>query len=438
MEVKTGEIKAITNMGRMGAGQYGETLNHAVADLLEPGSTFKVASIMVALEDGVCDPDDTVNTGNGEYHYVKGGRTITDHNVNKGGFRRISVEEAIWHSSNIGVAKTILKGYERAPGKFIEGLARLGLMEDLRIDIPGSARSIIRKPGDKFWSKTSLPWMSFGYENQIPPVYMLAFYNAIANDGNMMRPLLVKEIMRDGKTVETFAPETVKKSICSNKTLRIVQDMLAKVVEKGTGKPARSDVIRIAGKTGTAQITAGGTYKGRGHRVSFVGYFPADKPEYSCIAVIAKPSPAFYPSGGAMSGSVVKQVAERIYAGRTRLDIRNLDAEASAVAVPASKPGDAKALYNVLDKLDIEADRKGVQLAWARASADGDGVKLTGINIKEGIVPHVLGMGAKDAVYLLENAGLQVNLSGAGRVVSQSLPSGQPVQKGKTIAITLK
>jgi cell division protein FtsI (penicillin-binding protein 3) len=437
MEVKTGEIKAITNMGRTASG-YGEDRNRAVADLLEPGSTFKIASIMIALEDGVCRPDDIIDTGNGVYDYLRNGKPIRDHNANKGGYGLISVEEAIWNSSNVGVAKVILKGYEHDPMKYINGLERIGLMEDLRIEIPGAGRSIIRRPGERGWSRSSLPWMSFGYETRIPPIYMLAFYNAIANEGKMMRPIFVKEIMQEGKTVKRFAPEVVKESICSARTLKIIRNMLLGVVENGTGNPAYSPFIRIAGKTGTAQIAEGGVYTGTGHQVSFAGYFPADNPVYSCIAVIRRPSSAFYPSGGAMSGGVVRTVAEKIYAAHTQLAIRKLPVDSLAVLLPAPKAGKEKALRNVLDELDIDMDKKGVKSPWVLASTDGNKIKFRDINIRAGLVPHVVGMGAKDAVYLLENAGLQVRLSGMGRVVSQSIQPGKQVKKGQTITITLR
>jgi cell division protein FtsI (penicillin-binding protein 3) len=438
MEVKTGEIKAITNMGRTSSG-YGEDKNRAIADLLEPGSTFKIASIMVALEDGVCRPDDRIETGNGVYDYLKNGKPIRDHNADKEDYKRnISVEEAIRNSSNVGVSKVILKGYEREPAKFINGLSRIGLLEDLRIDIPGAGKPFIRKPGDKEWSKATLPWLSFGYESGIPPIYMLAFYNAIANNGKMMRPLFVKGIMRDGKTIERFSPEVVKESICSGKTLRMIRDMLEGVVEHGTGKPAYSPLIRIAGKTGTAQIAEGGQYRGNGHQVTFAGYFPADHPVYSCIAVIRRPSSSFYPSGGAMSGSVVKNVAERIYAAHTRLDIRKLPVDSPAVLLPVPKVGEEIALRKVLNELDIDIDRKKAKSPWVLASVADNKIKFNDLTIPEGRIPRVTGMGAKDAVYLLEKAGLQVELSGMGRVVSQSIPPGQQVVKGHTIAITLK
>ena len=336
MEVETGEIKAITNMGRIREGVYGETKNHAVADEIEPGSTFKVASIMVALEDGLCNPGDTVDVGNGIYMY-KGAR-MTDHNMNKGGYGRISVEQAIWYSSNIGVAKTILKGYSDNPTKFVEGLYRIGMNADLRLEIPGAGRAKIRRPDDttRYWSKTTLPWMSFGYETQVPPINTLAFFNAIANDGKMVRPMFTKEILHNGKTVQSFSTEVINSSICSDHTLALIKDMLLGVVEKGTGKAVHSDIVRIAGKTGTAQIATGGVYRASGHQVSFCGYFPADHPKYSCIVVIRRPRIG-YPSGGTMSGGVVRAIAEKIYASHMSFDVRDMERDSMAVMVPRAR-----------------------------------------------------------------------------------------------------
>lgn len=439
MEVATGEVKAITNMGRIRQGVYGETKNHAVADETEPGSTFKVASIMVALEDGLCQPGDTVDVGNGVYMY-KGAR-MTDHNLNHGGYGRISVEQAIWYSSNIGVAKTILKGYADNPTKFVEGLYRIGMNADLRPEIPGAGRAKIRRPDDstRYWSKTTLPWMSFGYETQIPPINTLAFFNAIANDGKLIRPIFTKEIMRNGKTIQSFSTEVIIPSICSDRTLELIRDMLLGVVEKGTGKAVHSDIVRIAGKSGTAQIATGGVYRTSGHQVSFCGYFPADDPKYSCIVVIRRPRIG-YPSGGTMSGGVLRTIAEKIYASHIAFDLRKIEPDSTAVFLPPVKNGDYKALDNVLDELDIKIDTDSLETSWAVASADVDRgrVKLRDLPLRPGLVPRVVGMGAKDAVYLLEQAGLRVALSGIGRVRSQSLQPGQRVVKGQTIELTLK
>lgn len=439
MEVATGEVKAITNMGRVGEGAYGETKNHAVADESEPGSTFKVASIMVALEDGLCNPGDTVDVGNGIFMY-KGAR-MTDHNNNKGGYGRITVEQAIWLSSNIGVAKTILKGYSDNPTKYVEGLYRVGMNADLRLEIPGAGRAKIRRPDDslRYWSKTTLPWMSFGYETQVPPINTLAFFNAIANDGKMVRPMFTKEIMHNGKPMQSFSTEVIKSSICSDKTLALIKDMLLGVVEEGTGKPVYSDVVRIAGKTGTAQIATGGVYRTSGHQVSFCGYFPADEPKYSCIVVIRRPRIG-YPSGGTMSGSVVKSIAEKIYASHMSFDIRDMEPDSLAVKLPAVKGGQLKAVENILNELDVKTNTDSMETKWVRAVSEEEEnrIKLKDIPLRSGLVPSVVGMGAKDAVYLLEKVGLQVSLSGLGRVTSQSIQPGQRISKGQTVLITLR
>lgn len=439
MEVETGEVKAITNMGRIREGVYAETKNHAVADEIEPGSTFKVASIMVALEDGVCTPEDTVDVGNGIYMY-KGAR-MTDHNMNKGGYGRISVAQSIWYSSNIGVAKTILKGYEKNPTRFVEGLYKLGLTIPLNLEIPGAGRAKIRMPNDTalYWSKTTLPWMSFGYETQVPPIYTLTFFNAIANDGKMVRPMFTKEILDNGKTKKSFSTEVLKSSICSGKTLDIIQDMLLGVVEKGTGKAVHSDVISIAGKTGTAQIASGGVYRTSGHQVSFCGYFPADKPKYSCMVVIRRPRIG-YPSGGTMSGGVVKSIAEKIYANYMSFDVASLDKDSLAVSTPIPKYGNKKDLEMVLNTLDIDSKEEDLNTDWlvAERTDDGKEVLLKDLKLIDGLVPRVTGMGAKDALFLMESAGLRVNMQGSGRVVSQSISPGQRVAKGQTVLLTLK
>jgi len=437
MEVKTGEIKAIANMGRVREGVYAETMNHAVADEIEPGSTFKVASMMVALEDGICLPTDTVDVGNGVYMY--GRSRMTDHNMNRGGYGRISAEQAIWYSSNIGVAKIILKGYEDNPTRFVEGLYKLGLTIPLDLEIPGAGRAKIRLPNDSlnYWSRTTLPWMSFGYETQVPPIYTLAFYNAIANNGKMVRPMFTKEILNNGKVQKSFSTQVLKSSICSEKTLQIIQGMLLGVVENGTGEAVYSDAIAIAGKTGTAQIASGGVYRTSGHQVSFCGYFPAENPEYSCIVVIRRPRIG-YPSGGTMSGVVVKNIAEKIYSRHMVFDVDKLERDSMAIRLPASKSGDKDALKYVMNELGVAFDTDSTETMWITSLRADEKMTLKDLAFVDGLIPNVVGMGAKDAVFLLENAGLIVNMSGAGRVVSQSLPAGGRVSRGQSVLITLR
>lgn len=440
MEVETGEIKAITNMGRIREGVYGETKNYAVADESEPGSTFKVASMMVALDDGVITPNDTVDVGNGIYMY-KGVR-MTDHNANHGGYHRISAAQAIWYSSNIGVAKIILKGYEKNPSKYVEGLYRIGLTKPLDLEIPGAGRAKIRHPKDTatYWSKTTLPWMSYGYETQIPPIYTLTFFNAIANNGKMVRPIFTRAISHNGKIIQEFSTRVINSSICTDKTLAEIKEMLLGVVEKGTGKAVRSEVIRIAGKTGTAQISQGKAgYKAGGvsHQVSFCGYFPADKPKYSCIVVIRKPRIG-YASGGTMSGGVCKNIAEKIYASTFSFSPEELPADTLMQKLPSVKGGDVEALEYVMDKLNVDYDNDNVESRWVAAGKREEDIWVKDIALKPGLVPNVVGMGAKDAVFLLENTGLRVNLSGIGKVKSQSIPPGNKVVKGQTVTLTLK
>ena len=435
MEVRTGEIKAISNLERASRGVYVETRNHAVADEIEPGSTFKIASMMVALEDKICLPDDMVDVGNGVFTY--GRRNIRDHNYERGGYHNISVAEAIWHSSNIGIAKIILKGYENNPGKFIEGLNRIGINDDLHLEIPGSGRAKIKDTTDVSWARTTLPWMSFGYEIQIPPIQTLAFYNAIANDGKMIRPIFTKEIQNNGKTIKRFTTETIRTSICSNKTLNMIREMMENVVKEGTGLSFRSETLDFAGKTGTAQIASGGGYSAM-HNLSFCGYFPAERPQYSCIVLIQRPRVGT-PSG-AMPGSVFKTIAENIYSHQTKLDLRVIARDSASVQFPLVKNGDTKALGNVLNQLKIKNNIKQIKSAYARHDnkPENEQIELTELPFQEGLVPNVFGMGAKDAVYALEKNGMRVSFSGRGQVVSQSVAQGQRVVKGQAITLILR
>ncbi|MDR2495897.1 MAG: transpeptidase family protein [Tannerellaceae bacterium] len=436
MDVKTGEVRAISNMGLVSAGVYAETRNYAVRDMIEPGSIFKVASVIVALEDTVCSPDDWVDTGKGVFRYH--GSDITDHNRDRGGNGVITVEEAIIRSSNIGISKVIIKAYERNPGKFVEGLYRLGLTEDLRLEIPGAGRPVIRMPNRTNWYPLALPYMSFGYETEMPPIYMLTFYNAIANDGRMMRPFFVKEIMREGKVIRSNKPEVMRESVCSARTLRLVRKMLLGVVEDehGTGRFAYSPLVRIAGKTGSAQIGEHGTYRRNVLNVSFAGYFPADNPEYSVITVIRRPKRRA--SGGDAGAGIVKEIAEGIYLSRSFADLRKLKVDSQAVRLPGVKAGNANATLEVLKALKIRSDHKDVASAWAFAAREEEGIRLADLQMGDGLMPKLLGMGAKDAVYLLESLGMRVRLSGRGYVATQSVQPGQRIAKGQIITLTFK
>ncbi|MDR1813359.1 MAG: transpeptidase family protein [Tannerella sp.] len=445
MEVKTGEIKAITNMARLGPGRYAETMNHAVADEIEPGSTFKVASMMVAIEDRVVEPNTPVDVGNGKKRVGK--RDVTDHNYNRGGYGKINAEQSIWYSSNIGVAELIYNAYRTKPTKYIEGLHKIGMDADLKIGIPGAGKAKLRWPKDKEWSDLSLSTIPYGYEVIIPPIQTLAFFNAIANNGKFVRPLFVKDIIKNGDTYKHFDTEVVIPKICSDRTLKIIQNMLYNVVNyhdpthkksDGTGKPAKSDVITIAGKTGTAVRATGGHYRSDGYNVSFCGYFPYENPLYTCIVVISRPRIGTA-SGGGMCGTVVKEIAEKIYANSTIMNLAEIKADSLIKRYPDAMNGNGKALENVTSSLQIKTQKKDeAKSGYVTTQEHNNGITVKGLAINNKQVPDVIGMGAKDAVYLLESRGLRVSLSGQGRVESQSIRNGAAINPGQTILLTLR
>ncbi|MFA6912854.1 MAG: penicillin-binding transpeptidase domain-containing protein, partial [Proteiniphilum sp.] len=292
MEVQSGEIKGIVNLDRMSNGNYAEGNPNAFSYMNEPGSTFKTVTTMVALDDGVVTPTDSFYVGNGLFQYNK--RWVRDHYWRRGQDRGyLTVAEGMAISSNVVMSKIVLKGYEKNPRKYVEGIDRIGLRKQLKWDVPLQGiegTSSIRFPDDKsnYWSKTTLPWMSFGYETQIPPIYMLMFYNGIANGGNMIKPFIAKRFVKDGKVVKEVEPEVVNPQMCKETTLQQIHEMLLNVIEEGTAKVVKSDYFSIAGKTGTAQIASGGAYGG--YYVSFCGYFPADKPMYTIFVGLRKPN----------------------------------------------------------------------------------------------------------------------------------------------------
>ena len=442
MEVATGDIKAIVNMTKCNDGVYREIRNNAVSDMMEPGSTFKTASIMVALEDGYITPDQEVDTRNGVYTMY--GRQMKDHNWHRGGYGVIDITKVLMVSSNIGVSRVIDENYHNQPEKYVEGLYKLGIATPLNLDIPGAAKKPnIRKPTKENWYKTALPWMSIGYETQVPPMNTLAFYNAIANNGKMVKPRFVKSIVKDGELVEDIPVEVLNPAIASPKTIEQIQTILEKVVSQGLGKPAGSKQFHVSGKTGTAQVSKGtGGYKTgtTQYLVSFCGYFPSEAPKYSCIVAIQKSGlPA---SGGMMAGSVFSKIAERVFAKHLAKDLKEAK-DSTAILTPDVKHGDLVATSYVLDKIDIKTkgesiDKKASKPVWGNITHEPNtSISLTSKEINEKRVPNVVGMGAKDAVYLLESLGLRVQISGMGKVKSQSILAGNTLQKGKTIQLRL-
>lgn len=440
MDVATGEVKANVNMTKAGDGKYYEMRNLAVSNLMEPGSTFKTASIMVALEDKYITPDYKVDTKNGMVNMY--GSWMKDWNWYKGGYGEIDVTRILEVSSNVGVSSIIDKFYGKDPQKFIDGLRRMSIDKPLNLGFVGEASPRIKGPKERYFAKTTLPWMSIGYETMIPPIYMLNFYNAIANNGVMVKPKFVKAIARNGEIVEEYPTEIVNPKICSDETLQQIQTILRKVVSEGLAKPAGSKQFSVSGKTGTAQISQGKAgYKANGvsYLVSFCGYFPSEAPKYSCIVSIQIPhGPA---SGGLQAGSVFSRIAERIYAKHLVKNIAQAK-DSTAVLIPDVAQGDIAETAYVLKQLNVKSNSASIPYSfnpvWGKAKATDSYVELSTAQPDKKRVPNVVGMGAKDAVYLLENYGMKVHLSGVGKVHTQSIPSGSMVRKGEYITLTLK
>ena len=448
MDVPTGDIKAMVNMTKCADGEYREIKNLAVSNLLEPGSVFKTASIMVALDDGVVDTSYTVDTGCGIWKMY--GRDMKDHNWRRGGYQVISLPRSLEVSSNIGVSRIIDDHYHNNPEKFVEGIRRIGLASDLHLPIAGSTAPRIRMPKKNErgqylnWSKTALAWMSIGYETQIPPISTVTFYNAIANNGKMMRPRFVKKVTKNGETVKEFPPEVIKASICKEKTLKEMQTILEHVVSQGLGKKAGSKSFKVAGKTGTAQVSQGsGGYKSgiTHYLLSFAGYFPADNPMYSCIVCIEKSGlPA---SGGGMSGVVFHNVAEGIMARHLKLSVEDAR-DSSSVLIPEVKNGNLIAATYVLDHLGIKNNSQwsgsyaNGNPIWGKVSRNSQLVAMSQHKSPANIVPDVRGMGARDAVFLLESRGLRTTIHGCGKVKEQSVLPGTTVRKGEACILTME
>ena len=442
MEVATGDIKAIVNMERTANG-YKEVRNHAVSDLLEPGSVFKTASIMVCLDEGKCDTTKMVDTGNGQWPMYN--RVMKDHNWTRGGYKRISLPKTLQVSSNIGVSRIVDQYYHSHPEKFVEAIYRTGLADDLDIPLFGSTPARIRMPkkdkkGKKWvnWNETSLPWMSIGYETQIPPISMLTFYNAIANDGKMVKPRFVKQVVKDGEVVADYPVVVMREQIAKPSTIKTMQTILEQVVSQGLGKKAGSKSFKVAGKTGTAQISKGAAGYRSGtmqYLLSFAGFFPADNPRYSCIVCIQKSGlPA---SGGGMSGVVFHNIAEGIMAQDVKIDINDAK-DKSSNPTPEVKSGNIMAADYVLEEIGFSTSFQGDTLddnnepVWGKAeskkSKSFDLIKQQ--QTASDCVPNVEGMGARDAVYLMESRGVKVLINGRGKVTRQSLQPGQKIKKG--------
>lgn len=435
MEVKTGDIKAISNLTIGEDGLYHESYNYAIGESTEPGSTFKLPTFMAALEDGVIRLDDSIATGDGMVKYYD--KVIRD--SHRGGYGTISVREVFEKSSNVGTAMIINDNYKNRPGDFVDRLYRMGLNEKVGIEVKGEGAPLIRYPGDKFWSGISLPMMSHGYEVQLTPLQILTFYNAVANGGKMMKPRLVSEVRYHGNTIETIDTKVLISSICSRSTINKARELLEGVVENGTATNLKNNTYRIAGKTGTAQIANDKYgYKQDGkvsHQASFVGYFPAEDPVYSCIVVVNAPTNSIY-YGNLVAGPVFKEIADKVYS--TGFFMSPVQGESQNNNFPLVLKGYGPDTYNVLASLGVEAHKQRDIPEWIIPSRRTDTLIIKEQTLIDNLVPDATGMGLRDALFLLENRGLKVVVKGRGRVIKQSIMPGTRISRGDIIELEMR
>ncbi|NBX80649.1 MAG: PASTA domain-containing protein [Flavobacteriales bacterium] len=434
MDVKTGFVKAISNLGRLKNGNYAEFYNYSIGELETPGSTFKLASIMAGLEDEKYKITDKVNAF-GSYTFSNG---VKMKDSNDGlGYGTITIKQAFEKSSNV-IAQITNRAYKNEPERFIERLEQFGLTTSLGVSIEGEPEPDFPRPGKGRWSALSIPWMSIGYELRITPLQTLAFYNAVANNGTLVQPQFVKEIRRSGQVIKTFNPVVLKQKICSQSTLNDVQACLEGVMKEGTGKDLKGVEFEIAGKTGTSKLRNNKGYekeeKNSEYQASFVGYFPAKNPIYSCIVVISRPKKEIY--GARVSGTVFAAIANKIYASTLKYHKAINEKPMLTRSLPIVKVGNKRDITAALKLLGVN-QQLNYEGEWLFPDTLNGKVMLDKKTISKDFVPSVTGMTAKDAVFILESRGLIVKIKGFGKVVKQSIAPGSYYGKGQLIKIEL-
>src|SRR4051812_672275 len=433
MEVKTGKVKAIANLGHERDSLYWEDYNYAITPT-EPGSTFKLATMLSLLEDKKITLNTNVDLNGGTWQVYR--RTVYD--AEKHGLFNVTVKQAFEHSSNVGMAKLAWMHYSTNPNQFVNHIHNLRLDSLTGIDLKGEIRPSIYKPGSRHWSNTTLPWMAFGYNLTVSPLQMLTLYNAVANQGRMMKPYLVNEIREDGRPLKQFQPYILKDSICSQNTLQKLKECLEGVVLEGTAKALKTNSYSIAGKTGTALVANGNRgYADKIYQSTFAGYFPADNPQYTIIVTIKnKPHAANY-FGASVAGPVFKEISDQIFILKVNQNHETIDTFGKNDSSWYSYAGYTKDLRNIAGHLGVDIAPNEVRGNYSRLYRQGSQNVLSGQQISLRKMPMVLGMGLKDAVYLCENLGLKVKVEGRGKVVVQSIPAGQNITKKQTINIQL-
>ena len=444
MEVETGMIRAMANLTRSTTepqegepAEYFESFNHAIGTAVEPGSTFKLASLMAAMNDGNVKPEDEIDTGNGVTYFY--GKRMSDSNADEGGSGILKTSEIFEVSSNVGTALTIKNAFGENQQGFLDALERIGVQSATGVRLAGESQPLVyENVGDGRWSGLSLTQMSIGYEVTQTPLQTLTLYNAVANGGTSLRPQLVERLENNGQVVKTFKPEVLKQTICSTRVLDACQSMLKRVADpEGNGTAqyifAKSP-YRVAGKTGTARIAGPNGYDGR-YRASFAGYFPAESPRYSCIVVIADTKSGVY-YGSSIAGPVFRELANKVYATDPSFHTTSAGLLAEKCKLPGSKDGaqtDLMQLYQALEMPYLG----GSSGDWVTVTTGDSVAVLSPRSIEANRVPDVRGMGLRDALYLLENAGLQVKTLGMGTVRRQSIAPGSDLTTSQAITLEL-
>ncbi|NCI48032.1 penicillin-binding protein [Sediminibacterium soli] len=435
MEVKTGKIKAIANLGKRSDGTYWEDYNYAISPT-EPGSTFKLATMMALLEDKKVTLNQGINLEHGAWKIA--GQTVYDSEVHKE--NETTVQHSFELSSNVAMAKLASIYYSAVPNQFIRHLKKMRMDTLTGIDLRGEGRPVIYKPGGRFWGPTTLPWMAFGYNLSVTPLQTTTLYNAVANNGKMMRPYLVSAVKEEGVLLQEFAPAVIDEKLCSDITLKQLQTCLEGVCTNGTAKELfKGTPYQVAGKTGTALVADGNRgYADKIYQSSFAGYFPAENPQYTCVVIIKnKPHAAVY-YGGSIAGPVFKEIADRLYStyilqsNTAAVQKRKTDSTAFAYS------GSRQDMALIASKLSIGyTDSTNRIDEWTNMNAKDARLVMNRKEIVNNTMPQLKGMGLKDVVYLCENMGLRVTVKGKGKVSAQSVQPGQMIAKGQLVNIEL-
>jgi len=433
MDVETGDIKAISNLSRNSRGNYVELYNYAVGSQgsREPGSTFKLASIMALFEDSNLELDDSVDTGEGEYKFYT--EIMKDHQ--EGGYGKITVRDVFEKSSNIGIAKLIDDHFRNSPKKFLDYIKTFGLSKDLNFQMIGYGKPYIKTTSDSSWSKVSLPWMAHGYELKLTPLQTLTFYNAVANNGRLVKPVIVRKIVKANNILKEFPTEIIEKKIVNNKTIQKAKLLLEGVVEKGTAKNISNSYYKIAGKTGTAKKVSNGKYVNK-YYASFVGFFPSGKPQYSCIVVIDEPK-NYRIYGSDVAAPIFREISDKIL--MTDHNVFNVFEKSKLIQknFPLIKAGFKSDLVDISNFFGI-SNHINTKDDWVKTKVIDNSIYWESNESNLNLIPNVKGMTYKDALYLLEKRGLNVNFSGYGRVVSQSIMPGKISKNYSSINLNLR